>query len=33
MLGKIVWKRSYTIVLVANFIYIVIFYLIMTSNI
>lgn len=33
MLEKLVWKRSYSIVLIANFVYILIFYLIMTSNI
>lgn len=30
---KFHWKRSYTVVLVVNLIYILIFYLIMTSNI
>ena len=32
MYNKFVWKRVYTVVLVANIIYILIFYLIMTGN-
>ncbi len=32
MKEKMVWKRTYTLVLVVNAIYILIFYLIMISN-
>lgn len=32
MTEKFVWKKSYTLVLVANIIYIIIFYFLMTAN-
>jgi len=32
MKAKMVWKRIYTLVLVLNAIYILVFYFIMTSN-
>jgi hypothetical protein len=32
MKDKMVWKRSYTLVIVLNVIYILIFYLIMVTN-
>ncbi|SFS87584.1 hypothetical protein SAMN04487906_2002 [Zhouia amylolytica] len=32
MLDKFEWKKWYTLVLVANAIYIIVFYLIMTGN-
>lgn len=32
MYDKFIWKKEYTLVLVLNAIYIIIFYLIMTSN-
>lgn len=32
MKDKMVWKREYTLVLVLNALYFVIFYIIMTSN-
>ena len=32
MQDKFIWKKEYTLVIVLNTIYIIIFYLIMTSN-
>lgn len=32
MREKMVWKRAYTLVLILNIIYILLFYFIMTSN-
>ena len=32
MQHKLVWKKEYTLVLILNFIYILIFYYIMTAN-
>lgn len=32
MHDKFIWKKEYTLVIVLNAIYIIIFYLIMTSN-
>lgn len=32
MLDKFEWKKWYTLVLVANAVYIIVFYLIMTGN-
>lgn len=32
MYNKFIWKRSYTAVLIANAVYMLIFYLIMSAN-
>ena len=32
MLDKLIWKKEYSIVLILNLIYILIFYYIMTAN-
>ena len=32
MLDKFVWKKSYTLVLILNICYIIVFYYIMTGN-